>query len=53
MASLLLCNTGTAAYTVVGGDVVVDRGRITTLDLPPLLETHRAMAQRLVAGELA
>ena len=53
VASLLLCNTGTAAYTVVGGDVVVDRGRITTLDLPPLLETHRAMAQRLVAGELA
>ena len=53
VASLLLCNTGTAAYTVVGGDVIVDRGRISTLDLPPLLETHRAMALRLAAGEFA
>lgn len=53
VASLLLCNTGTAAYTVVGGDVIVDQGRIETLDLPPLLETHRAMALRLAAGEFA
>ena len=53
VASLLLCFTGTAAYTVVGGDVLVDQGKLTTLDLGPLLETHRAMAVRLANGELA
>jgi 8-oxoguanine deaminase len=46
VASLLLCHTVTAAYTVVGGDVLVDQGRLVSIDLEPLLAAHRGMAIR-------
>jgi len=50
-ASLLLCHATNASYTIVGGEVLVDDGKLTRLDLPLLLEAHRALAQRLAAGE--
>lgn len=53
VASLLLCYSGTAAFTVVAGDVLVDGGLLTGIDLEPLLATHRAMALRLANGQLA
>ncbi|EAQ99157.2 8-oxoguanine deaminase [Congregibacter litoralis] len=53
VASILLCYSGIAAYTVVGGDVVVDQGTLRGLDLPPLLAAHRQMAERLANGERA
>ncbi|MFK8042303.1 8-oxoguanine deaminase [Congregibacter sp.] len=53
VASLLLCYSGVAAYTVVGGDVLVDRGVLRGVELQPLLDDHRAMAERLAMGELA
>lgn len=53
VASLLLCYSGTAAYTIVGGDVLVDAGQLTTLDLPTLLESHRMLAQCLANGDRA
>ncbi|WOJ95919.1 8-oxoguanine deaminase [Congregibacter brevis] len=53
VASLLLCYSGVAAYTVVGGDVLVDRGVLSGVELQPLLENHRTMAERLAAGDLA
>jgi cytosine/adenosine deaminase-related metal-dependent hydrolase len=53
VASLLLCHTVTAAYTVVGGDVLVDQGRLVSIDLEPLLAAHRGMAIRLANGERA
>jgi cytosine/adenosine deaminase-related metal-dependent hydrolase len=51
VASLLLCHSTQASYTIVGGDVLVDAGFLQTLDLGPLLERHCAMAQRLGNGE--
>jgi cytosine/adenosine deaminase-related metal-dependent hydrolase len=53
VASLLLCYSGIAAYTVVAGDVLVDGGQLTQIDLAPLLTAHREMAQRLANGERA
>jgi cytosine/adenosine deaminase-related metal-dependent hydrolase len=53
VASLLLCYSGIAAYTVVAGDVLVDGGQLTQIDLGPLLTAHREMAQRLTNGERA
>lgn len=47
VASLLLCHSTQAAYTIVGGEVVVDDGALTTLDLPPLLQAHRRLATAL------
>jgi cytosine/adenosine deaminase-related metal-dependent hydrolase len=53
VASLLLCYSGIAAYTVVAGDVLVDGGQLTQIDLDPLLAAHRNMAIRLAKGERA
>jgi cytosine/adenosine deaminase-related metal-dependent hydrolase len=48
VASLLLCASPQAAYTVVNGRVVVREGRLNTVDLGPLLERHNALARTLV-----
>jgi 8-oxoguanine deaminase len=50
VASLLLCASPQAAYTVVHGRVVVREGQLTTVDLPPLLERHNRLAREL-AGQ--
>ena len=50
VASLLLCASGPAAYTVVNGRVVVREGHLTTLELAPLLERHNRLAQQLAAA---
>jgi 8-oxoguanine deaminase len=47
VGSLLLCASPQAAYTVVNGQVVVREGRITTVDLGPLLEQHNRLARQL------
>jgi 8-oxoguanine deaminase len=44
LASLLLCASPPAAYTVVNGKVVVREGRLTTVDLGPLVERHNRLA---------
>ncbi|WP_332752021.1 8-oxoguanine deaminase [Hydrogenophaga sp.] len=47
VASLLLCASPQAAYTVVNGRVVVRQGQLTTVDLGPLLEKHNRLARKL------
>lgn len=47
LASLLLCASAQAAYTVVNGSVVVRQGQLTTVDLGPLLEKHNRLAREL------
>lgn len=47
VASLLLCASAQAAYTVVNGRVVVRQGQLTTVDLGPLLEKHNRLAREL------
>jgi cytosine/adenosine deaminase-related metal-dependent hydrolase len=48
VASLLLCASPQAAYTVVNGRVVVRDGQLTTVDLGPLVEQHNRLAIDLV-----
>jgi cytosine/adenosine deaminase-related metal-dependent hydrolase len=50
LAALLLCAPTAAAWTVVNGRVVVERGRLLTLDLGPLVERHNRLARRLARG---
>jgi cytosine/adenosine deaminase-related metal-dependent hydrolase len=50
LASLLLCAPTPAAWTVVNGRVVVERGQLTTVDLGPLVERHNRLAQLLARG---
>ena len=48
VASLLLCASAQAAYTVVNGRVVVRQGQLVTLDAGPLVERHNRLARELV-----
>ena len=48
VASLLLCTSPPAAYTVVNGRIVVRQGQLSTVDLGPLLERHNTLARSLV-----
>jgi len=50
VASLLLCASAPAAWTLVNGRVVVREGRLATLELEPLVARHDALARRLVNG---
>jgi 8-oxoguanine deaminase len=47
VASLLLCASPQAAYTVVNGRVVVRQGQLTTVDVGPLAERHNQLAMAL------
>ena len=50
VASLLLCHSTQARHTVVGGDVLVEAGRVTTMDLGALLEQHSEVALQIDDG---
>ena len=47
VGALLLCASPQAAYTIVNGRVVVREGRLTTVDLGPLVERHNRLAVAL------
>ena len=47
VGALLLCASPQAAYTVVNGKVVVREGRLTTVELEPLVEKHNQLALEL------
>jgi cytosine/adenosine deaminase-related metal-dependent hydrolase len=50
-AALVFCQPGTVDWSVINGRVVVDNGRLTTIDLPPVLERHRAISRAMIRGE--
>ena len=50
VGALLLCAPSQATTTIVGGRVVVREGRLATVELEPLLETHNALALQLARG---
>jgi 8-oxoguanine deaminase len=47
VAALMFCAIPHVDYSFINGRRVVDRGHLTTLDLPTLLERHRKLAQQL------
>jgi 8-oxoguanine deaminase len=50
VAALVFCAPGEVALSVINGRVVVRNGRLTTLDLPVLIERHNRLARQLVSG---
>ena len=50
VASLLLCASPQAAYTIVNGKVVVRDGQLTTVDLQMLIENHNHLALDLASA---
>jgi cytosine/adenosine deaminase-related metal-dependent hydrolase len=51
VAALVFCSPSHVSLSVINGKVVVREGRLTTLELGPLLERHNALARTL--GERA
>jgi cytosine/adenosine deaminase-related metal-dependent hydrolase len=49
VGALLLCASPQADYTVVNGRVVVRQGRLTTVEIEPLIEAHNRFAVALTA----
>ena len=52
VAALLLCQVDRVDYSVINGRRVIDNGRLTTLDLPALIERHNHQARALVAASV-
>jgi cytosine/adenosine deaminase-related metal-dependent hydrolase len=50
LAALVFCQPPNVDLNVIGGRVRVRDGRLTDVDLPPLVERHNAIARRLVDG---
>jgi len=50
VAALVLCAPERASWVVINGRVVVERGRLATIDLGPVLERHNRLARELVSG---
>jgi cytosine/adenosine deaminase-related metal-dependent hydrolase len=50
VAALILCQADTVDYSFINGRRVVDQGRLTTVELPTLVETTNRLAARLVGG---
>lgn len=48
LAALLFCQVPRVQHSIVNGRVVVRDGRLTTIDLPALVERHNALARELV-----
>jgi len=51
LAALLFCHLPRAKHSIIDGRVVVRDGRITTIDLPVVVERHNRLAAALVRGE--
>ena len=49
LAGLMFCASGSASYTIVNGRVIVDQGRLATMDMARLLDRHGAMTADLMA----
>jgi 8-oxoguanine deaminase len=50
VAALVFCAPGNVALSVINGRVVVRDGRLTTIDLPMVIERHNRLARDLVAA---
>lgn len=48
VAAVIFCAPVTADYTIVGGEVIVDQGQLTTLDVVKQVEKHNAASRRLI-----
>jgi cytosine/adenosine deaminase-related metal-dependent hydrolase len=49
VASLLLCTPQGVDLSILNGQIVVEQGQLTTLELPPLIERHNQIARQMAA----
>ena len=51
VAAVLFCQPPNVDWSVINGRVVVENGRLTTLDLMPHLERHNAISAAMIGGQ--
>lgn len=51
VAALVFCTPPSVDCSVINGRIVVREGKLTTLELRPILKQHNAFARKLVRGE--
>lgn len=51
VAAVLFCAPASVDYSIINGRVVVDKGHLTTIDLPVVVEQHNRFAMQLARGE--
>ncbi len=49
VASLVFCNPGQVAYSIINGNVRVRNGQLTGIELPAVLRQHNQLARKLVS----
>ncbi|MBS9437402.1 8-oxoguanine deaminase [Photorhabdus noenieputensis] len=50
VSALVFCNPGKVAYNIINGRVVVEDGKVTTVDVPIIIEQHNRLAHQLFAS---
>ncbi len=50
VSALIFCQVDTVDYSFINGKKVVDRGQLTTIELPTLVEKHNQLAHQLLAN---
>ncbi|HXQ81713.1 MAG TPA: 8-oxoguanine deaminase [Opitutaceae bacterium] len=50
VAALVFCAPERASWVAIDGRIVVEEGRLATIDLPAVLERHNRLARTLVSG---
>jgi 8-oxoguanine deaminase len=50
LAALVFCAPQTASWVVINGRVVVEKGRLATVELPSVVERHNRLSLKLGAG---
>lgn len=48
MAALVFCHPANVNYAIIQGRMVVDRGQLTTMDVPVIIEKHNAVSKALL-----
>lgn len=47
VSALVFCNPGKVAYNIINGRVVVEDGKVTTVDVPIIIEQHNRLSHQL------
>jgi cytosine/adenosine deaminase-related metal-dependent hydrolase len=50
VGSLIFCTPQHVHYSIINGQVIVKEGRLTTVDIAPVIERHNAIARAMVDG---
>jgi cytosine/adenosine deaminase-related metal-dependent hydrolase len=50
VAAIVFCSPCNVDWSMINGRVIVQQGRITTMEIEPLIERHNRIARQMVDG---